>query len=303
MRIFISGGTGFIGSALCKHFVARGDTVTVLTRGSPPSQPPNVTLTSDVTALTKTPYDVVINLAGEPLHSHRWNEEVKKTLCDSRVTTTKSMVNALVHSAHKPKVFLSGSAIGFYGSSEETSFTEQSSPLAIDFPHILCAQWEAETIPLTAYDVRVCTLRTGIVLGRHSVTGALGGALAQMVTPFRFGLGAQLGNGNQWMSWIHIDDLVGIIDFLINHSEIKGPVNLTAPHPVTNALFTRTLAHALHRPCFLTIPAPIVRLMFGEMGTDLLLCGQKVLPEKISAHGYKFKFPELSSALTAVLKN
>jgi len=301
MRILIAGGTGFIGSALCKYFVERGDEVTVLTRGASASKPHGVSAISDISTLGQTSYDVVINLAGEALQKHRWNDSFKQSVCNSRINTTRAMVEALSLSAHKPKVFLSGSAIGFYGNSLEASFTEQSSPAVVDFPHTLCAAWEAAAHPLNAFGVRVCALRTGIVLGRHSETGRLGGALASMISPFRYGLGAQLGNGQQWMSWIHLDDMVGIIDFLIQNPAINGPVNLTAPHPVTNAEFTRTLAQCLHRPCFLSIPAVLVRALFGAMGNDLLLYGQKVLPEKMSAKGDHFKFSDLAPALLAIL--
>jgi uncharacterized protein (TIGR01777 family) len=302
MQIFISGGTGFIGSALCQNFATKGHTITVLSRNSAPLPFSNVQVTTDVSVLSKERFDLVINLAGEPLDGQRWTPLFKEKLCSSRTQTTKRIVDAILQNRQKPKVFLSGSAVGFYGNNDKISFTEHLAPLADDFPHKLCAQWEAATCPLQDHSIRICTLRTGIVLGRHERTNTLGGALKQLVTPFRLGLGAQLGNGRQWMSWIHREDWVGIINFILNTPDLSGPINLTAPYPVTNAEFSRTLAKTLHRPFFFTIPAPIVRTMFGEMGKDLLLHGQKVLPEKVLSLGYRFLFPELSLALKDILQ-
>jgi uncharacterized protein (TIGR01777 family) len=192
-------------------------------------------------------------------------------------------------------LLISGSAVGFYGDSPDTVFTENSKQENGGFSHQLCQDWEAAAMQATHYGVRVCISRTGIVLGKN------GGALKQMLLPAKFGMNAILGSGEQWVSWIHLDDLIAAMDFLIHQPELNGPFNLTAPNPVSNKTLSKTLAKILHRPCFLRFPSPMVKMLFGEMGEALLLVSQKVIPEKLSEAGYQFQYPDLEQALKELL--
>jgi uncharacterized protein (TIGR01777 family) len=268
MDILVTGGSGFIGSRLCQHLVQMGHRVLIHTRGS--------------AIAVNNYYDVIINLAGHSLVKNRWSPKVKQLIYESRLSTTRNIIDYIKNTPIKPKVFISGSAIGYY-ESENT------------FSHKLCADWENEALKAKDLGVRVCLLRTGIVLGKK------GGALATMVPPFKLGLGAQLGDGHQWMSWIHMDDVIGIITYLIEHNEINGPINMTSPNPVNHREFVQTLAKILHRPCLLKFPKGLVRILFGEMAEELLLKGEKILPDRIIASGYKFKFMSLSEALKEIL--
>ena len=284
LHILIVGGTGFIGSYLAKGLCDRA-LVSVMGRG-------------DHFQDFEIP-DVIINLAGEPLGKRRWNEKVKKQIYDSRIQTT-AKINAYIQTLFKkPKLFLSGSAIGIYGNSLDLVFTEDTpiSPKDFskwDFSQKLVHDWEEEAIKASQFGVRVCLLRTGIVLGKN------GGALQQMLPPFRLGLGAVLGTGEQWMSWVHMEDILGAIGFLIDH-EIEGPVNLTAPTPVRNQEFSKQIASTLNRPLFFKLPQFLVRSLFGEMADSLLLKGQNVVPHKLKELGYHFKFDTLKSALDDLL--
>lgn len=293
MHCLITGGTGFIGSALSKKLSANGHDVTILSRKSFPR---NSGFIQNINNIQK-PYDVIINLSGENLSHHRWNAAVKKEIVASRIETTQSIINYIRQAEVKPKSLLSGSAIGVYGHSLTERFNEISALVDESFTATLCKDWE--TIANQAKDdgVRVCNLRTGIVLANN------GGALKEMITPFKFGLGAQLGDGKQWMSWIHMADWTGALLFLIEHPELSGPVNLTAPNPVNNAEFTKTLAHALRRPIFLKIPNPIANLLFGEMAEALLLQGQHVIPQKLIESGYQFKYNTLKEALNDIINH
>ncbi len=295
MRILITGGRGFIGSALCAYFIKKGEQVSVLTRNmNASSNLPKEIKFMDTLDPECDAFDVIINLAGEPLAKKRWNLAVKEVIFDSRVKTTQNLVDYIRLAKHRPSVLLSGSAIGFYGSSETAVFKEDSEPADSGFTHQLCAAWENAALQAAALGVRVCTLRTGIVLEKH------GGALKQMLPSFRCGLGAQLGYGKQWMSWIHLNDFVHAIDFLIQHVEISGPVNLTAPVPITHHGFVKHLAQALHRPCFIKLPSALVRLIFGQMADMLLLKGQRVIPQKLEDAGFIFKFRDLHKAFKAI---
>lgn len=292
MHILITGGTGFIGSALCKHLGNLGFRVSILTRKL--TYETNLKQSVDFIAdlnNTNQYYDVIINLAGEPLNKRRWNEKVKQEIYDSRINTTKQVINLIEKSSIKPKLLISGSAIGYYDSDPDKTFTEESTPANTGFTHKLCSDWEQTALQATQFGVRVCLIRTGIVLGKN------GGALKEMMTPFKFGFGAILGNGEQWMSWIHMQDIIEAIMFLINNDTLNGVFNFTAPTPVTNKEFSKQLARSLKRPCFLRLPNIIVKLMFGEMGETLLLNGQKVIPDKLIKAGYKFKFQNLTMAL------
>jgi uncharacterized protein (TIGR01777 family) len=237
-------------------------------------------------------FEAVINLAGEPIVDAYWSVRRKQVLRDSRIALTEKLVQCIAASRQKPKVFLSGSAVGFYGNGGEQELGEDAGT-GNDFAADLCRDWESAV--LAAKDsVRVCLLRTGLVLSNN------GGLLGRMLLPFKLGLGAKLGDGKQWMSWIHIDDYVAMVQRLLDDEQMRGPFNMTAPQPVTNAEFTRTLAHTLHRPAVFAAPGVVLRVVMGERAA-LLLEGQRVLPTRLAAAGFQFKFPALSSALDDLL--
>jgi uncharacterized protein (TIGR01777 family) len=299
MKILITGGTGFIGQTLCPTLLAAGHTLTVLSR-SPDKVltlfDKRVTPLNTLQALEDSDhFDAIINLAGAPIVGGRWTNKRKQILIHSRIDITQELVKFIARSKTKPNVFLSGSAIGFYGDQGD-NIVDEFSLSHDDFGHQLCAKWENEAEKAKQYDVRVCLLRTGLVVGKN------GGFLQKMIPPFKLGLGGSLGSGMQWMSWIHIQDHVGICLALINNPELSGQFNLTAPNPVTNKNFTQTLADLLNRPAFLPMPAWVLRLMLGEMSA-LLLGGQRVIPKRMQDAGFQFKFPELKAALHDVLKS
>jgi uncharacterized protein (TIGR01777 family) len=233
-------------------------------------------------------FDAIINLAGEPIVDARWTRQRKQRLWASRVTLTEELVARIAAAKQKPAVLLSGSAIGYYGDCGALRLDE-TAPAGSDFGALLCAAWENAAMRATESGVRVCVLRTGLVLS------AGGGLLAKMRLPFSLGLGARLGNGQQWMSWIHIDDYVALVQRLLQ-ANVSGSVNMTAPEPVTNATFTASLAGALHRPALLCAPASILKLAMGERSV-LLLGGQRVLPLKAESIGFDFRHKTLEQAL------
>ena len=297
MKVLITGGSGFIGSRLCAYFLSLGYDVSILTRKIRPKKNIDFAV-RQITDLNPNEdiFDVIINLAGKPLNENRWNDSIKKSIYDSRIQTTLKVIEYIKNAHSKPKLLISGSAIGFYGNGGNHIFTEDSQPADQGFPHKLCRDWEQTAQLASEYGVRVCLLRTGIVLGKE------GGALKEMIIPFKFGLGAQLGDGNQWMSWIHMEDIIGIIEFLIYTPTLSGPINLTAPEPVPNTEFCAKLAAVLHRPCFLKLPDFFVESLFGEMGKVLLLQGQRGVPDKLLKAGYVFKFPMILEALQDVIE-
>jgi hypothetical protein len=240
-------------------------------------------------------FDVVINLAGQGIADKRWSKSVKQALIDSRINTTKDLYSYLKDVLVKPDVFISGSALGFYGVQPSDTKIDETGEVDNCFSSKLCQQWEAEAQKIEALGIRTCYLRTGIVLGNN------GGALAKMLPPFKLGLGGPIGSGKQWMSWIHRDDLIGMINFAIECETVSGAINGTAPEPVINKDFTKTLAKVLKRPAFFPMPAIIVKLLFGQMGDELLLAGKRVVPAKIIQAGYHFKFKTLESALRDVV--
>jgi hypothetical protein len=297
MNILITGGTGLIGRALCPVLLAEGHKLTVFSR-----HPNSVAgkCGAGVRALSSLDdwrpdvhFDAVINLAGEPIVDAAWTERRKQGLRDSRITLTRHLVTRIAQTEHKPAVLLSGSAIGYYGGRGEQELAETSAP-GDDFPAQLCIDWEGAAIEAEKYGVRVCLLRTGLILSQD------GGLLARMLPPFRLGLGMRLGDGKQWMSWIHIDDYVRHLLRLLHDAQLSGPFNMAAPQPVTNIEFTRTLAHVLHRPAFFAAPGFILKIAMGERST-LLLEGQRVLPVRLAAAGASFAFADLESALRALL--
>lgn len=295
MRVVVSGASGLIGSALCASLTGDGHEVVKLVRrgagaGEVQWDPKHSQLS--VGALEGT--DAVIHLAGAGIGDHRWTDAYKAEIRDSRVLSTELLAKAIAGCDNGPKVMLSGSAIGCYGDSGDRELDENS-PLATDFLADVCRVWEAATGAAEAAGTRVVHLRTGIVLA------AQGGALGKMLPLFKLGLGGKFGNGRQWQSWISLDDEVGAIRHLLT-TEVRGPVNLTAPNPVTGSEFAHTLGKVLHRPSFVPVPSFGPKLLLGgELVEALLLSGQRVLPKALQASGYKFQHETLEVALRAVL--
>jgi len=298
MHLLITGATGTLGRPLCATLQQTGHRVTVLSRQRPERVRslcgPDAEVWSDLAAWTpERHFDAVVNLAGEPIADARWTAARKARLRDSRIALTEQLVQRIAAAHRRPAVLLSGSAVGVYGDGGERVFTEAAPP-ATDFAARLCADWEAAARPVQGLGLRLCWLRTGLVLARD------GGLLARMRLPFSLGLGARLGDGRQWMSWIHEDDWRALLLHLLADPQASGAFNLTAPQPVTNAEFTAALARALHRPAFLAAPAWALKLAAGEMA-PLLLGGQRVLPAHAQARGFHFRHPELGGALQDLL--
>jgi uncharacterized protein (TIGR01777 family) len=306
MKIFVMGGTGLIGSALVGRLTSRGDDVVLLTRrpahaqerwgnqctiveGDPMKAGPWMQVVNDCEA--------VVNLVGESIFLRRWNDEFKKLLRDSRISSTQNVVQALAQSpktpAGNPKVLVNGSAIGYYGPCGDEELTEETLA-GSDMLAQLAFEWELVTNPAEAAEVRVVRIRTGVVLDKN------GGALPQMLTPFKLGLGGPIGSGKHWFSWIHIDDEVGIILLALDHPGAIGPINATAPHPVTNKAFSKALGRALHRPAIIPVPPFALKLLLGQVA-EILTTGQRVIPAKALSLGYQFKFPEIDPALSDLL--
>ncbi|APP79073.1 TIGR01777 family oxidoreductase [Xanthomonas hortorum] len=294
MQLLITGGTGFIGQALCPALLRAGHQVSVLTR-DPRRASRTLPGIAAVETLDGVQADAVINLAGEPLAAGRWTEARKQQFRASRLGITRQLQAWIAQqpAEQRPSVLISGSAVGYYGERGDTALTEADSA-GDDFSAVLCRDWEAEAAKIAALGPRVSWVRTGIVLDRD------GGALARMLPAFRFGGGGPFGNGGHWMSWIHRADMVELLLWLLEHGE-AGAYNATAPTPVTNAEFARTLARALHRPALLALPAGLLRLGFGEMA-ELLLISQRVLPQRALAAGFRFQYPGLEAALRAILQ-
>jgi uncharacterized protein (TIGR01777 family) len=298
MRILITGGTGFIGRSLCKELLRAGHQLTVLSR-KPETVPEKCGV--EVSALksldewtSELHFDAVINLAGEPIVGPRWSERRKRILWDSRITLTERLVDAIRKAKSKPEVLISGSAVGIYGNQGDTILDENSAPVPDGFGQKLCQAWEDVALRSRECGVRVCLLRTGLVIGKNV------GFLQKMLLPFRLGLGARLGNGKQWMSWVHMKDHVAMTRYLLESRTLEGPFNLTAPEPVTNEAFTRCLARTLKRPALLSVPAWFLRLGAGEMA-ELMLGSQRVLPKRFQGEGFKFSYETLEPALRDVL--
>lgn len=298
MRILLTGGTGLIGRALCRKWAAQGHEVLVWSRTP-----------HDVAALcsgavgvaelrelsTAAPLDAVVNLAGAPIADRRWTATRRAVLTQSRIDLTRSLVDWLATLPQRPRVLISGSAVGWYGNGQEVVLDEDSAPQRPDFGSLLCAAWEQEALRAQALGLRVVLLRTAAVLSPQ------GGMLARLRLPFSLGLGGRLGNGKQWMPWIHLADEVGLIDYLLHHEECEGPVNACAPQLLRNTEFTAALAHALHRPALLPVPAFALKLGLGEM-SNLLLAGQRLQPQRAQAWRYHYQFPHIGGALQDVLR-
>jgi len=297
LKVFVTGGTGFIGRYLTSRLVEQGNSVTVLTRMVPrQGRIPGVSYIGGNPAREGpwqsrvAEYDIVINLAGASIF-RRWSARAKQEIRDSRISATKNIVAALpALSGGRNTLLINCSAIGFYGSRGDEIVAEETKA-GQGFLASMVHEWEDAASAAAANDIRVVQCRVGVVLGRNDQ------ALSRMVPLFKWGLGSPLGSGRQWFSWIHIEDLVNIFIFLIKHPEIAGPVNCTAPNPVTNREMTEALGRVLGRPVFLpSVPALFMKMILGEFGT-VLLEGQKVLPAKLMAHDFTFLFPELTMAL------
>ena len=299
-HILLTGGSGFIGQQLVPTLLSAGHTITVFTRNPKKTSAifqQQVTTTDNLEGLSADDhFDAVINLAGEGIGDRRWTDAVKQQLRDSRLLTTASLVEYFKRANQNPAVFISGSAIGVYGLHGDEKLDEQASG-DDSFSSRLCRDWEAQAAEAEALGIRCCYLRTGVVLGKN------GGALSKMLPPFKIALGGPMGSGQQWMSWVHMDDLVNAIVYALETPSINGPINGTAPNPVTNKAFSKALGSALNRPAVIPMPAFVLKLMMGEMAEELLLSGQRVVPAKLTRSGFEFKYPQLDDALRDIIQH
>jgi uncharacterized protein (TIGR01777 family) len=281
MKIVVSGGTGFLGRPLAAALAADGHDVVVLPRDQQSWR------------ARVDGADAVVNLAGEPIAGARWSDEHKRRILDSRVTVTRALADAVHAAASPPAVLVSGSAVGYYGPLGDEVATE-ATPAGSDFLARVCVQWEAEAQKAASAATRVACIRTGLVLARD------GGALPEMLPPFTFGVGGKVGSGRQYWPWIHREDWIDLVRWTIQTPAAAGPINATAPNPVTNAAFAHALGHALHRPALLPAPAFALRLLLGEMADALLLAGQRAVPSKATQLGFHFRYENLEPALQAI---
>ena len=295
MHVVVTGSSGLIGTALVKKLSADGHEVTRLVRRTP--RPGEARWNPDDGTIETAKLEganAVVHLAGAGIGEHRWTDDYKRELVDSRIRSTELLASTIASLDRKPTVLLSGSAIGYYGARGDEDLDESSSS-GTGFLADLCVRWEAATAAAEAAGIRVAHLRTGIVLS------PTGGALAKQLPLFKFGLGGKFGNGRQWQSWITLNDEVGAIIHLLS-GDVRGPVNLTAPNPTTQSEFTRTLGRVLHRPTFMPIPSFGPKLLLGgELADALLFTGQKVLPRVLTASGYTFHHDTLEPALRSLL--
>jgi len=300
MRVVITGGSGLIGEALARELGGAGHDVVVLTRSSGQRAMPAGVRAVQWDGKTSAGWGslldadtAIVHLAGESIAAGRWTADKKRRIRESRVVSGQAVLEAVRAAAVKPKVLLQGSAVGYYGPRGDEVIREDAAP-GRDFLADVCKEWEASTAEAETLGVRRALLRTGVVLARE------GGALPKMSLPFKLMAGGPLGDGRQWFPWIHLDDEVGAIRFLLEREDARGPFNLTAPHPLTNRDFTKLLAQALHRPGFLPAPGFALRIALGEMA-DMLLNGQRVVPSRLLELGYTFRHPEAAAALRSLL--
>ncbi len=312
MKILVSGSSGLVGTAVVEALARDGHTVCRLKRPESATRPskqfaaaagsrasePTVRwdpVSGNFDAAGAEGADAVVHLAGASIAQGRWNDARKRLLRSSRVDATHHLVGVLSKLARPPQVFVAASAIGYYGDRSDEELTEQSAP-GNDFLAMLARDWEAEAARTEQSGARTVMLRFGVILSTH------GGALPRMLPPFRIGGGGRLGSGKQWMSWLTLDEAVGMVRHALGNPQVRGPVNAVAPNPVRNTEFTRILGRVLHRPRIFPVPAVALRLLLGEMAEALLLCSQRVLPAKLAALGYSFLQPELEPALGALLR-
>lgn len=297
MHILLTGGTGLIGRALCQRWLADGHRLTVWSR-TPETVPArcgsSVRGIGRLDELGEEPLDAVVNLAGAPIADRPWTRRRREQLWASRIGLTEQLLAWLEQRQARPRVLISGSAVGWYGDGGEHELREADQPVQPDFASRLCGAWEETALRAETLGLRVVLVRTGLVLARE------GGFLTRLLLPFRLGLGGPLGNGRQWMPWVHIADEIGVIDFLLRRDDCRGPYNACAPQPVRNGEFSRALGRALHRPVLLRVPSLVLRVGLGEL-SSLLLGGQRAVPMRLQEAGYAFRFTDLDSALNDLL--
>ena len=295
--VLVTGATGFIGRRLVQALTVAGHHVVVLARDPAKAAtlgPPFRLITGLSQLGDDTHIDAIVNFAGEPVANGLWTVGKRHRILASRLRMTGNVVRLIKRLTHKPAVLINASSIGWYGARDDEPLTEAESGRP-SFGFSMCSDWERAAVQAERFGVRVVRLRIGLVLGRD------GGMLAQLLTPFEYGLGGPIGSGKQWMAWIALDDIVRLIAYAVANPSLTGPVNATAPEPVRNATFTQELARALHRPAFLRLPAAPLRLLGGDMAEELLLTGRRVVPHKALKHGFVFRHPTLRAALAAIL--
>ena len=296
MRVLIAGASGLVGSALVKKLSAEGVEVTRLVRkaagaGEIEWHPDRGMI--DATALEG--FDAVINLSGDGIASGRWTDEKKRRIVDSRVNGTRLLSETMAKLSHKPATFINASAIGFYGSRGDELVDEDTGP-GEGFLAKVCREWESATAPAEQAGIRVVKLRLGVILTKA------GGIMGSMLQPFKLGLGGKVGAGNQVISWVAMDDVVGAISFILSHQTLRGPINVVAPRPVTNEEFTKTLGRVLSRPTFMAMPAFAARLAFGEMADEMMLSSTRVAGKVLNDAGFRFQYPEIEGAVRELLR-
>ena len=309
MKIVVAGGTGFLGGPLCESWAEEGHDVRVLTRSLPAGQSqhdsgtgvPGITRVGwspDGTAGAVTPLlesaSAVVNLAGESIGKGRWTASRRRVLRDSRILATRTLASAISAAATPPPLFVSGSAIGYYGDRQTEPLTEDSPP-GRGFLADLCVEWEAEARKAARSGIRIVTLRSGVALERS------GGSLPRMVTPYRFFVGGRLGSGRQYFSWIHRLDWIELVRWIVETPDVSGPINATAPDPVTNRQLSHALGRALHRPALVPMPGFALRMVLGAMA-ESILTGQRVIPARARAAGFHFRYPEIDIALRGIFE-
>ncbi|MBZ4654225.1 MAG: hypothetical protein JG781_1564 [Peptococcaceae bacterium] len=303
MKVLVFGGSGFVGRNLAEELMANGYQVSVVTRNTKKAahslgtrvqliEWDNNKPLSSICELQEI--DIVINLAGESIGNRRWSNPVKEEILASRIRTTRAIVTAINNRTLQPKVLINASAVGYYGPRQDDEITE-CEEAGQGFLAQVCREWENEAYKVKNDVTRVVTIRIGVVLGNE-------GALNRMVMPFKFYMGGPLGKGNQWLSWIHIQDLTSMIRFIIEHQELTGPINATAPEPVRMRDFCKVLGEVLKRPSWLPVPEFLLKIALGQMA-EMLIHGQRVVPKKILGTGFEFRFPKLRSALEGALGN
>ncbi|MDF1629320.1 MAG: TIGR01777 family oxidoreductase [Alcanivoracaceae bacterium] len=298
MKVLVTGGSGFVGTALCRQLASRGHELIVLSRSPAKAGaklPDGTRLVRSLDEIADDEkIDGLINLAGEGIADRRWTRARKQALLDSRIGVTEALAKLVDRLAQRPSVLVNGSAVGFYGDAGSVELTEASPAARRDFTYLLCDAWEKAARDIGRRDLRVCILRIGVVLGH-------GGMLSRLMPLYRIGLGARLGSGQQWLSWIHMDDLVTLLVRCLEQSSAEGVYNAVAPQPVTYSRFHEALAAACHRPALFSAPALPLKLALGEMSV-LLLGGQRVLPARLDSQGFTFAYPSIDQALTALCK-
>jgi len=297
MHILLTGGTGLIGRQLCQRLSQQGHQLTVWSRR--PEEVPRlcgdtVRGVAHLNDLGDQPVDALINLAGVPIADRPWTRKRRTLLWDSRIGLTEQLLAWMEQREQKPQVMISGSAVGWYGDGGERELDETAQPVKEDFASHLCGAWEETAQRAQALGVRVVIIRTGLVLSDQ------GGFLQRLLLPFKFGMGGPIGNGRQWMPWIHIQDQIAAIEFLLNQSDAQGPYNLCAPSPARNSDFAKALAAVLHRPAFMPLPGLALKILMGELSV-LLLGGQRARPARLEEAGFSFRFTQLHDALNDLL--